>query len=127
MYIQIKNNKVIGKSIDPSEMEEGMIEMEYLGSPDDQLKFVDGELIVKSDEEILAENNALLLRDAWDHLRNRRSNLLRDTDFLVIPDRPTVNGAVEYRAMLRDLPSTYNDTTILEQSEIPSFEDWKLL
>ncbi len=54
----------------------------------------------------------LLVSDAWGHLRNTRTLLLRDTDILMVPDRPTITGMLEYRTMLRELPSTYNDTTI---------------
>ena len=101
--------------------------MEYFGNLDDQLKLVDGVLVVKIDEEILAENDVFLLSAAWDNLRNERNNLLRDTDPLVVVDRPVVDKGTDYRTMLRDLPSTYDDVTILTQSTIPSFEDWKLL
>jgi hypothetical protein len=127
MYIQIKNNEVVGKSNTPQELSEGFTEMEYFGQPDDQLKLVDGVLVVKIDEEILAENDVFLLSAAWDNLRNKRNNLLRDTDPLVVVDRPVVDKVTDYRTMLRDLPSTHDDVTILTQSTIPSFEDWKLL
>ena len=127
MYIQIKNNEVVGKSNTSQELSEGFTEMEYFGNLDDQLKLVDGVLVVKIDEEILAENDVFLLSAAWDNLRNERNNLLRDTDPLVVVDRPVVDKVTDYRTMLRDLPSTYDDTTILTQSEIPSFEDWKLI
>lgn len=127
MYIQIKNNEVVGKSNTPQELDEGFTEMEYFGQMDDQLKLVEGVLVVKTDEEILAEDDAFLLSIAWDNLRNKRNNLLRDTDPLVAVDRPVVDSATDYRTMLRDLPSTYDDVTILTQSSIPSFEDWKLL
>jgi hypothetical protein len=127
MYIQIKNNEVVGKSNTSQELSEGFTEMEYFGNLDDQLKLVDGVLVVKIDEEILAENDVFLLSAAWDNLRNERNNLLRDTDPLVVVDRPVVDKVTDYRTMLRDLPSTYDDVTILTQSTIPSFEDWKLL
>lgn len=126
MYILIENNEIIGSSTDTPDLQEGQSYIGYNG-PEGQLKLVNGKAVLKTDLEITTEKLELLVSDAWSHLRNTRTLLLRDTDVLMISDRPTITGMIEYRSMLRDLPSTYNDTTILEQLEIIPFEDWKLL
>jgi hypothetical protein len=128
MYIQIKENVIIGRSKEAlSFLEEGVTELESREPYNTHFKLVNGALIVKTEAEILQDFEAEVLSHAWDDLRRKRERLLRDTDNLVVPDRPAVDRVIEYRTMLRDLPSTYDDTTILTQSEIPSFEDWKLL
>ena len=126
MYILIENNEIIGSSTDTPDLQEGQSYIGYNG-PEGQLKLVNGKAVLKTDLEITTEKLELLVSDAWSHLRNTRTLLLKDTDVLMISDRPTITGMIEYRSMLRDLPSTYNDTTILEQLEIIPFEDWKLL
>ena len=126
MYILIENNEIIGSSTDTPDLQEGQSYIGYNG-PEGQLKLVNGKAVLKTDLEITTEKLELLVSDAWSHLRNTRTLLLRDTDVLMISDRPTITGMIEYRTMLRELPETYNDTTILEHLEIISFEDWKLL
>ncbi len=37
----------------------------------------------------------------WERIRNRRNELLRDTDFAMLPDAPP------YTQALRDLPQTF--------------------
>jgi hypothetical protein len=128
MYIQIKENVIIGRSKEALYfLEEGVTELESREPYNTHFKLVNGALIVKTEAEILQDFEAEVLSHAWDDLRRKRERLLRDTDNLVAPDRPVVAKAIEYRTMLRDLPSTYNQESILTQSEIPSFEDWKLL
>jgi hypothetical protein len=126
MYILIENNEIIGSSINPPVLEIGQSHVEYNG-PEGGLKLVDGKAVLKTEVELATEKMELLVSDGWVNLRNSRTLLLRDTDDLLISDRPVTPRVLDYRTMLRDLPSTYNDTTILEQSEIPNFEDWKSL
>lgn len=46
----------------------------------------------------------------WERLRLRRNSLLRDSDYLALPDNPQNTQAMrEYRQALRDLPSTTTD------------------
>jgi hypothetical protein len=126
MYILIENNEIIGSSINTPDLQEGQSYIGYNG-PEGELKLVDGKAVLKTELEIATEKMEFLVSAAWSHLRNTRTLLLRDTDVLMVPDRPTITGMLEYRTMLRELPSTYNDTTILEHLDIISFEDWKLL
>jgi len=75
--------------------------------------------------EISAENEALLLADAWQHLRGMRNRLLKRTDaYMSTSDRPATTNMPEYRAYLRGLPATYNDTSILSQSPVMDFDEY---
>jgi hypothetical protein len=43
----------------------------------------------------------------WERLRLRRDQLLRDTDYMVLPDNPRDGRTIrDYRQALRDLPET---------------------
>jgi len=46
-------------------------------------------------------------------LRERRDFLLTETDFYALSDQTMSNEIKSYRQELRDLPSKYNDTTVL--------------
>ena len=69
-----------------------------------------------------AEHTAITLSDAWEHLRNQRNIFLRDTDAYAVSDRPATTNMPQYRAYLRGLPATYNDTSILSQSPVMDFD-----
>lgn len=75
-----------------------------------------------TDAEKTAEHTAITLSDAWEHLRNQRNIFLRDTDAYAISDRPATTNMPQYRAYLRGLPATYNDTSILSQSPVMDFD-----
>ena len=79
---------------------------------------------VKTAAEITAETDALVLADAWSHLRGQRNNLLRNTDEYALTDRPTVTNMPEYRAYLRDLPATYDDTSVLGTHVVMEFDEY---
>jgi hypothetical protein len=63
----------------------------------------------------LAEGNEPLPADeapvTWDDIRAKRDQLIKDSDWVMIPDA-TVNQAAwaQYRQILRDLPQTYAAT-----------------
>ena len=78
----------------------------------------------KTDAEISAENEAVLLADAWRTLRSARDTLLRDTDAYAVSDRPATTNMPQYRAYLRGLPATYNDTSILSQTAVMDFDTY---
>jgi hypothetical protein len=78
----------------------------------------------KTEDEIKVEYDALMLADAWDHLRGQRNGLLRDTDEYTVSDRPATTNMPEYRAYLRDLPATYNDVSILSQTDVMEFDTY---
>jgi len=75
-----------------------------------------------TDAEKSAEHTAITLSDAWEHLRNQRNIYLRDTDAYMVSDRPATTNMSQYRAYLRGLPATYNDTSILSQSPVMDFD-----
>ena len=76
----------------------------------------------QTDAEKTAEFDAVTLSDAWEHLRNQRNGFLRDTDEYTVSDRPATTNMPEYRAYLRGLPATYNDTSILSQTAVMDFD-----
>lgn len=78
----------------------------------------------KTDAEIKAEFDAAVLSDAWMNLRNQRDIFLRDTDAYMASDRPATTNMPEYRVYLRNLPSTYNDTSILSQTPVKTFDEF---
>ncbi len=78
----------------------------------------------KTDAEIASEFDTITLSDAWEHLRNQRNGFLRDTDEYAVSDRPATTNMPEYRAYLRGLPATYDDTSILNQSPVMDFDTY---
>jgi hypothetical protein len=95
-----------------------------LGKP---LKYDTGTSSVraKTDAEVTTEFNAVLLEDAWSHLRGQRNRYLQKTDeYMSVPDRPATTNMPEYRVYLRDLPATYNDVSILSQDDVMDFEEY---
>jgi hypothetical protein len=121
-YALIENGVLVGMTTTPSEGQETLEIPESWG--DSQYTLVDGALVQKTSDEVQAEQDAYVLSRAWGSLRGHRNGNLMDTDALVSPDRPEVTGAVAYRKAMRDLPSTYDDTTILSHNLPPSFEEW---
>ena len=78
----------------------------------------------KTDDEIAAEYNAVIVLDAWDTLRSQRNTYLSNTDHYALTDRTDTPNMPEYRAYLRDLPDSYDDESILEQTPVMSFDDY---
>ena len=74
--------------------------------------------------EKTAENDILMLEDAWWHLRRKRNKFLEDTDEYAVNDRPATTNMPEYRGYLRDLPATYNDVSILSQDDVMDFDEY---
>lgn len=81
-------------------------------------------IVAMSYEEKEVRYAAQLLADSWSHLRSSREIQLYETDSLVAPDREPIDNMVEYRSYLRDLPSTYNDETILNQDAVMTFDEY---
>lgn len=67
------------------------------------------------DPILKASRDSLALQVAenekWDKMRRERDRLLKETDYIMMPDYPLVNKAPyeNYRQALRDLPSTITD------------------
>tara|TARA_R110001606_G_scaffold43278_1_gene114787 strand:+ start:1668 stop:2051 length:384 start_codon:yes stop_codon:yes gene_type:complete len=81
-------------------------------------------IVAMSDDEKSERFEATVLADAWSQLRSRREVQLYETDSLVAADREPIDNMVEYRSYLRDLPSTYNDKTILDQDAVMIFDEY---
>ena len=73
------------------------------------------------------EQPPLILSDdeKWEQVRQKRNNLLTQTDWTVLIDSPLTDEKkqeyIEYRQALRDLPSKYNnpdDVVYPDQPEI---------
>jgi len=65
----------------------------------------------------MADANALV---AFRSLRARRDMLLAETDWWATSDRTMTDAQKTYRTQLRDLPSTLNNTTVLEEINWPT-------
>ena len=65
---------------------------------------------------------------AWKELRDRRNQILKDTDYTQLPDSPLNQDMKKlyrgYREYLRKLPSNYNDDYILNY-KIETFKEWR--
>lgn len=65
----------------------------------------------------MADAKALV---AFRNLRTRRDMLLAETDWWATSDRTMTDAQKTYRTKLRDLPSTLNNTTVLEEINWPT-------
>ncbi|MCP2070737.1 UNVERIFIED_ORG: hypothetical protein J2Y77_000173 [Pseudomonas lini] len=61
----------------------------------------------------------------WAAIRNRRNQLLRDTDFTQLPDYPATDAqraeVKAYRQALRDIPEQIEDPSNLVWPVLPTF------
>lgn len=82
------------------------IEGEYLG---EEYTIIDGSPVRKPQSEIDQAD----IEFAWVELRNKRNNLLKDSDFTQSPDSPLSDEKKlewrTYRSQLRDFPSNVAD------------------
>jgi len=82
-------------------------------------KVVDGKVVTLSDEEqaervaAKKEYDAALPARMFGQLREKRNSLLAETDYYALSDTTLTDEMKKYREDLRQLPSQYNDTTIL--------------
>lgn len=124
MYARIVNNEIAELDSGDRGGESGWkpVPDADLGKP---LKYDTGTSSVraKTDAEVAADYNAVVLEDAWQHLRGMRNRLLKRTDaYVSTSDRPATTNMPQYRAYLRGLPATYNDTSILSQTAVMDFD-----
>ena len=77
-----------------------------------------------TDDEKAADYAVVVLEDAWSNLRNTREVHLYETDKLVTADRDPVEHMLEYRDYLRDLPASYDDETIMNQTAVMTFDEY---
>ena len=89
-------------------------------------KMVDGKRVELTSEEIdvlvKAEEDwaAGAAARAWASLRLRRDQKLKDTDWRASSDLTLADNWKTYRQALRDLPASYNDTTVQGDITWPS-------
>ena len=82
-------------------------------------KVVDGKVVTLSDEEqaervaAKKEYDAALPARMFAQLREKRDILLAETDFFALSDTTLTDEMKKYRENLRQLPSQYDDTTVL--------------
>jgi hypothetical protein len=74
-----------------------------------RFKFVDGEVVEMTSEEIESENDLLIFNGVKQRVRDQRAKLLVDSDWTVNPQVPLSEEKAAawsaYRQALRDLPS----------------------
>jgi len=78
----------------------------------------------KTETEQEADHNAGRLIASWASLRKVRNGFLNDTDQYAVTDRAATPNMPEYRTYLRDLPATYDDTSILSQTPVMDFDEY---
>ena len=72
------------------------------------------------------ENKLVQAQSDWDwgKVRQKRDDLLRDSDRIMLPDYPIQDPALEawevYRQALRDIPQDYDDPDDVEYPEEPA-------
>jgi hypothetical protein len=77
------------------------LEVDVLPQNIQDYKVVGGKLTVKSDSELQAIQDAIKL----EYFRQKRNNLLQQSDWTQVPDAPVDQAAwATYRQQLRDLP-----------------------
>ena len=127
MYAKIESNKIVELDSVDHEGESGWMEV----SEFDRLSGIN--LVYDSDANAIRQQTAaeaatefdtLVLHDAWLHLRSQRNGFLRSTDEYTVSDRPATTNMPEYRAYLRGLPASYNDTSILSQTPVMDFDTY---
>ena len=90
------------------------------------IKCVDGVNIEMTDEEHAARvaeekvwEDAKPAR-AFDALRNERDRKLQETDYFALSDVSMSDEMTAYRKALRDLPASYNNSTVVGDITWPS-------
>jgi len=123
MYAKIVDNKIIEKTAEDKNGEAGWKSIEDADIGKRLVYDTDTNSVrAATDAENSAERDRVVLQDAWFALRAVRNNHLRNTDEYAVNDRAAVTNMPEYREYLRDLPGTYNDTSILTQDEVMDFD-----
>jgi len=125
MYARIENNIIVERDIEDHGGESGWHKV-----PDADVGKVltydtdTSSVRARTDAENAAERDRVVLADAWRTLRHVRNTMLHNTDQYAPSDRPATPNMPEYRAYLRDLPATYDDTSILSQTDVMEFDEY---
>jgi len=124
MYAKIESNKIVTLDSANRSGESGWVAIPVGEAGPYVYDTSSSSVRTMTDAEKSADFDAVTLSDAWEHLRNQRNIFLRDTDQYAVNDRPTTTNMPEYRAYLRDLPATYDDTSILSQTDVMEFDEY---
>ena len=73
------------------------------------LEWLDQEQIEPTEAEIQTEVARLIAEEPWTELRQRRNQLLTETDYLALVDVTLTDEMRAYRQALRDLPANTAD------------------
>jgi len=123
MYAKIENNVIVEQDIGEHGGEAGWVAVPGADVGKALVYDIDtGAVRSKTDAEETAEFNTNVLDGAWYQLRGVRDAFLRETDAYLVSDRPETENMPEYREYLRDLPATYDDTSILSQTPVMDFD-----
>ena len=125
MYARIESNKIVEQTSTNHDGESGWLAISDFDLASGARLVYDSDTSAvrqQTDAEATTEFDAIVLNDAWSNLRKQRNGFLRDTDEYVVVDRPATTNMPEYREYLRDLPATYNDTSILSQTAVMDFD-----
>ena len=123
MYARIVDNKIIEKTVEDHDGEAGWKSVLDADIGKRLVYDTDTSSVrAATDAEISAERDRVVLQEAWFALRSVRNNYLGNTDEYAVNDRAAVTNMPEYREYLRDLPETYNDTSILTQDDVMDFD-----
>ena len=127
MYARIESNKIIEQSSADHDGESGWVAISDADLDSGIHLVYDSDTSAvrqQTDAEATTEFDAIVLNDAWSYLRNQRNGFLKDTDEYTVSDRPATTNMPEYRVYLRELPATYNDTSILNQTAVMKFDSY---
>ena len=122
MYAKIESNKIVTLDSANHNEESGWLEVPVGEAGPYVYDASSSSVRTMTDAGKSAEHTSITLSDAWEHLRNQRNIILRDTDQYMASDRPATTNMPQYRAYLRGLPATYNDTSILSQTPVMDFD-----
>ena len=76
---------------------------------DDVIEWLDSNTTVPTADEIAAEETRLANLEPWNQLREKRNQLLAETDYLALSDVTMSSEMQTYRQALRDLPANTSD------------------
>lgn len=123
MYARIENNIIVERDIGDHGGEAGWHKVPDADVGKVLIYDTDTSAVrARTDAENAAERDRVVLADAWRHLRHIRQGYLDATDQYAVNDRAATTNMPEYREYLRNLPATYNDTSILSQSPVMDFD-----
>ena len=76
---------------------------------DDVIEWLDSNTTVPTADEIAAEETRLANLEPWNQLREKRNQLLAETDYFALYDVTMSDEMQTYRQALRDLPANTSD------------------